>query len=101
MPRLQFLDLADFQGLFPPQAQEGPEQASPDRPHARQRTGTRATSQAKEHLFGLVIQGVAQEDSIAPKIICCGFECRVPGIAGRSFGPESGGRDLNRTHFHR
>ena len=53
---------ADLQGVRPPQAQERAEQPAPGRPHPGQGPGARAARQAQQHLFGLVIQGVAEQD---------------------------------------
>jgi hypothetical protein len=44
---------------------------------------------------------VPEQDVIATEVICGGFECCVPGIAGCSFRPEPSGCDLHRAHFYR
>ncbi len=62
MPGLEVLDVADLQGVRAAQAQEGPEQQAAGRPHAREGSRPGAAGQAQQDLFGLVVQGVAEQD---------------------------------------
>ena len=101
MPRVKALNLADLKGVRAAQPQEGPQQASAGRPHARQGTGSGPAGQPQQHLFGLVIEGVAEQDNPGAGVVGGGFQGGVPGIPGRRLRPHPGGGNLDRPDLYR
>ena len=102
VPRIQSLDRADLQGVGPPQAQEGPQQAPADGPHPGQRAGAGAAGEAQQDLLGLVVQGVAEQDHAGARLSAAAASsaaCRASRAAAS--GPMPGGRDVHGPDLHR
>lgn len=101
MPGRQLFHPADFQGLLPAKAKERSEQASASGPHASEGARSGPTSQAQEYLFGLVVQGVAEQDRATTQVVGGRFQGSMTGIPGGGLGPETGGSNFYGAHFHR
>jgi hypothetical protein len=100
MPWSQFLDSTDLLGVRPAKSQERPQQQAARRPHPGQRTGTRTTGKAQQHLLGLVVQGVAQQDGVRSLVYCGRFKRCVPGFPGSGFRAKAGTSDRYGPDFH-
>ena len=100
VPGVQALNLADRQGVRAAQSQERPQQAVPGGPHPGQGAGSGAAGEPEQHLFGLVVEGVAEQDCPGAGVVGGGFQGSMAGVPGRRLRAHPGGGDVDGPDLH-
>ena len=100
MPGVQAFNLADREGVRAAQSQERPQQAVPGGPHPGQGAGSGAAGEPQQHLFGLVVEGVPEQDCPGAGVVGGSFQGSVAGVPGRRFRAHPGGRDVDGPDLH-
>ena len=85
-------------GLSAGDPEEGPQDAPPGRRHTRERARPRTPGEAEEHLLGLVVEGVAEEDGHGVMAFGGVVERGVPGSPRRGLHALAGRRHLDPDH---
>jgi hypothetical protein len=88
LPRFEAELGARLLGRFAAEVQEWPQQMTGSWRHPGQGSAAGATSQAKQHGFGLVIEGVAEQYGGGTRSGCC-VKGTISGLTCRCFGSHS------------